>query len=68
MKTLLAIAALGIGMVGIASCADLGFGVDVDSGPYEITGIPTAILAITIGIRRCGIMARFITRHPLLPL
>ena len=35
MKTLLAIAALGIGMVGIASCADLGFGEGAvwDCGP-----------------------------------
>ncbi len=44
MKTLLAIAALGIGLVGIASCADLGFGVDVDSSPYDNYWYPNGYL------------------------
>ncbi len=37
MKNLLAIVAVGIGMLGTAACADLGFGVDYDvsdSNPY----------------------------------
>lgn len=44
MKTLLAIIAFGAALIGASSCADLGFGVDVDSGPYGNYWYPNGYL------------------------
>ena len=45
MKTVLAILAAGIALIGASSCADLGFGVDVgSSGPYDTYWYPNGYL------------------------
>ena len=58
MKTLLAIIAFGAALIGASSCADLGFGVDVDSGPYGNYWYPNGYLGDYSGIPLYGIMAR----------